>query len=65
MDLYHIFIGVAATVSGFSQKRGPIGRISYTVPGSPGNGAVRDSDPDIRVMTACKVIAEILRMGHV
>ena len=64
MDLYHIFIGVAATVSTLALKRAPIGHISYTVPGSPGNGALPYAPPDIRVMTPCKVMAEILRVGH-
>ena len=65
MDLYHIFIGVAATVSTLALKRAPIGHISYTVPGSPGNGLVFYIDPHIRESDAKKVIAEILRMGHV
>ena len=51
MDLYHIFIGVAATVSTLAPKRAPIGHISYTVPGSPGNGALAYIDPHPRVMT--------------
>ena len=65
MDLYHIFIGVAAGRLRFSRKRVQCGHISYTVPGSPGNGALAYADPHLRVMTACKVMAEILRVGHV
>jgi len=64
MDLYHIFIGVAATVSTITLKRVQCGHISYTVPGSPGNGALAYSPPHPRVMTPCKVMAEILRVGH-
>ena len=65
MDLYHIFIGVAATVSTLALKRAPIGHISDTVPGSPGNGALANGSPHIRESDAKKVMAEILRMGHV
>ena len=64
MDLYHIFIGVAAGRLRFSPKRAPIGHISYTVPGSPGNGLVPTAYPDIRESDAKKVMAEILRVGH-
>ena len=55
---------MAATVSTITLKRAPIGHISYTVPGSPGNGALPYDDPDIRESDAKKVIAEILRVGH-
>ena len=64
MDLYHIFIGVAATVSTVALKRVQCGHISYTVPGSPGNGLVPTGYPDIRVMTPWKVMSDILREGH-
>ena len=65
MDLYHIFIGVAATVSTITLKRAPIGHISYTVPGSPGNGLPPNAPPDTCESDAKKVMAEILRVGHV
>ena len=65
MDLYHIFIGVAAGRLRFSRKRVQCGHISYTVPGSPGNGLCSYIDPHIRESDAKKVMAEILRMGHV
>ena len=47
----------------FYRKRVPIGHISYTVPGSPGNGLAPTAYPDIRESDAKKVIAEILRVG--
>ena len=65
MDLYHIFIGVAAGRLRFSLKRVQCGHISYTVPGSPGNGLFFYGRTDIRESDAKKVMAEILRMGHV
>ena len=65
MDLYHIFIGVAAGRLRFSLKRVQCGHISYTVPGSPGNGALPYAPPHIRESDAKKVMAKILRVGHV
>ena len=64
MDLYHIFIGVAATVSTITLKPVPIGHISDAPTGSPGNGALPYGYPHTRVMTPCKVMGEILRVGH-
>ena len=63
MDLYHIFIGVAAGRLRFSRKRVQCGHISDTVPGSPSQDLPPHGRPHIRVMTPCKVMAEILLVG--